>query len=163
MVSSTKLIDKATASQTLATIVSSTTDSWKACSILRRGLRASSIFSETEKLMRQIGAVTCNVSCVTLGTDMRSHHGEANAFIRCHLPLVVPASLPVAGMAVGGEKKSWEKVSFTPSSIETCTGGQSFGAGPNRSDFRCHSPRAGILTLGVLRAVAHLLHIRGAE
>ena len=85
----------------------STSDSWKACSILGWGLRTSSSFPVTEKLMHQIGAVNCNVSRLAAGTDIRSHHGETNAFTRCHLPLVVPATLPVAGMVVGGEKRSW--------------------------------------------------------
>ncbi len=85
----------------------STTDSWTACSILGWGLKTSSSFPATRKLMHQIGAVTCNVSRLAAGTQIQSHHGETNAFTRCHLPLVVPASLPVAGIVVGGEERSW--------------------------------------------------------
>ncbi|MDB4353090.1 aspartyl/asparaginyl beta-hydroxylase domain-containing protein [bacterium] len=85
----------------------STTNSWTACSIMGWGLKTNSGFPTTERIMRQIGAVTCNVSRLPSKTDIKAHNGETNAFTRCHLPLVVPAPLPDAGMVVGGEQRSW--------------------------------------------------------
>ena len=84
-----------------------TTKFWTARSILGWGLKTNSSFPTTEKLMRQIGAVTCNISRLPANTVIKAHNGETNAFTRCHLPLIVPAPLPDAGMVVGGEERSW--------------------------------------------------------
>jgi aspartyl/asparaginyl beta-hydroxylase (cupin superfamily) len=42
-------------------------------------------------------------------SEIKPHYGETDAVYRCHLPLVVPASLPVTGFQVGYEQRSWEE------------------------------------------------------
>jgi beta-hydroxylase len=84
-----------------------TSTAWKARSILGWGLLTSSDLPKTLAVMQQIGAMTCNVSRLAPESDIRIHPGDSNAYVRCHLPLVVPAPLPQAGLEVGGEQRSW--------------------------------------------------------
>jgi aspartyl/asparaginyl beta-hydroxylase (cupin superfamily) len=42
-------------------------------------------------------------------TTIKPHIGDTNAIARCHLGLMVPASLPECGIRVAGQERVWEQ------------------------------------------------------
>lgn len=53
--------------------------------------------------------VSCSFSLLEANSHIKPHCGDTNAIWRCHHALVVPAQLPIAGLKVGNESKSWEE------------------------------------------------------
>ena len=65
---------------------------------------------ETVRLLRSIPHMTTgSFSVLEPNTRITPHVGDTNAVARCHLGLVVPASLPECGLRVGSEVRSWEE------------------------------------------------------
>lgn len=65
---------------------------------------------ETIKIIRKIdGVLSCSISLLNPGVDIKEHHGDTNAIMRCHFPVQVPEGLPTCGFAVNGEERSWEE------------------------------------------------------
>lgn len=67
------------------------------------------MFPQTTLLLNKIPhLVSASFSMLEPHTQIAPHHGDTNAIVRCHLGLKIPESLPICGMKVGTELKSWE-------------------------------------------------------
>jgi hypothetical protein len=65
---------------------------------------------KTIKIVRKIeGVLSCSISLLNPGVDIKEHHGDTNAIMRCHFPIQVPDGLPKCGFSVNGEERSWEE------------------------------------------------------
>ncbi len=53
------------------------------------------------------GMVSASFSIINPQTTIKGHYGDTNAMYRCHLGLIIPASMPQCTMKVGNEEKSW--------------------------------------------------------
>ena len=42
-------------------------------------------------------------------TQIKEHHGETNAIMRCHFGIEIPAGLPDCGMKVANEEREWQE------------------------------------------------------
>ncbi|MCW3082754.1 MAG: hypothetical protein JWP12_120 [Bacteroidetes bacterium] len=60
-----------------------------------------------EILKKLPGLVTIMVGVMEPHSKINGHRGDTDAIYRCHLPLVVPGTLPEIGFQVEEEKKSW--------------------------------------------------------
>jgi aspartyl/asparaginyl beta-hydroxylase (cupin superfamily) len=86
---------------------------WKAFSFYFWGTtqskKAISNCPRTISLLRKIpGLSSASVSVMEPQSEIKPHYGDTNAIYRCHLPLVVPATLPACGIRVAYEDRSWE-------------------------------------------------------
>lgn len=62
-----------------------------------------------ESLMNSFPEIlSYGISVLEAETSIFPHCGDTDATIRCHLPIIVPASLPKCGIKVKGESRSWE-------------------------------------------------------
>lgn len=83
---------------------------WKTHNIIGYGYKTSDLFPKTYEIVRQIpNLFNCNISRLPAHTNISPHVGENSAYIRFHLGLKVPGSLPEVGMIAGGQKRSWQK------------------------------------------------------
>ena len=61
-------------------------------------------------VLKQIdGLTTTGISVLEPHTSIQPHIGDTNAVIRAHLAIQVPAELPVCGIKVNGESRSWHE------------------------------------------------------
>lgn len=68
---------------------------------------------KTIDILRSVpGIVTIMVGVMEPHSDIAGHRGDTDAIYRCHLPLVVPGTLPEIGFQVEDEKRSWEEGKF---------------------------------------------------
>ncbi|WP_162984990.1 aspartyl/asparaginyl beta-hydroxylase domain-containing protein [Mesonia aquimarina] len=51
--------------------------------------------------------VSASISVLEPGATIKPHRGDTNAIIRCHLPLQASEKLPLCGMKVKYEERSW--------------------------------------------------------
>jgi len=66
-------------------------------------------FPKTDKLLSAIPNMTYAGLCLLEPhTKVHPHNGDTNTTIRCHLGIKIPAPLPLAGISVGNEERSWE-------------------------------------------------------
>jgi len=71
-------------------------------------------FPKTYALLKSVPNLTfAEVTVLEPHAQILPHIGETNTTIRGHLGLVIPASLPVAGMKVGTEERSWQEGKVT--------------------------------------------------
>lgn len=87
---------------------------WKSFGFYFFGIRAEKSICEsisaTIKILKNIpGIVSASVSIMEPNSAIKPHYGDTNAIHRCHLGLLIPASLPFTGFQVGYEKRSWEE------------------------------------------------------
>lgn len=80
---------------------------WKSRSIIGWGLVTTRNLPITLRLMTEIGATNCTISRLDPGHTINRHRGETNAFVRCHLPVLVPEPASQVMMDVGGELRHW--------------------------------------------------------
>jgi hypothetical protein len=67
-------------------------------------------FTETLRIIKQIpGVVTVMAGVMEPHSEIRGHYGDTDAIYRCHLPLIVPGTLPEIGFEVDNEKRAWEE------------------------------------------------------
>lgn len=89
-------------------------EKWKAFSFLfwkkRQSKMAIRECPKTTAALQQIdGLVSASVSMLEPHSFIKPHYGDTDAVFRCHLPLVVPAGLPMCGFRVGYEDRAWEE------------------------------------------------------
>lgn len=66
-------------------------------------------FSKTYELLKSIPEITfAEITALEPHSRVLPHIGETNTTIRGHLGLSIPAQLPVAGIKVGNQERSWE-------------------------------------------------------
>lgn len=53
--------------------------------------------------------VSASISMLQPNSDIKEHHGDTSAVIRCHVGLQIPAGLPDCGIEVTGEQRAWEE------------------------------------------------------
>lgn len=67
-------------------------------------------FLKTIDLLKAIpDIVSVSISIMEPRGEIKPHFGETDAIYRCHLPLIVPGSLPEVGFQVGYEKRAWHE------------------------------------------------------
>jgi aspartyl/asparaginyl beta-hydroxylase (cupin superfamily) len=65
---------------------------------------------QTMRILRSLpGCTSASLSTLEPGSNINPHQGDTDAVIRCHLGLIVPASLPDCGFQVESEIRSWEE------------------------------------------------------
>jgi aspartyl/asparaginyl beta-hydroxylase (cupin superfamily) len=94
------------------TTVSKTT-SWKTISLLywnKPYIENHKNLPALSNLIKKIpGCVSCSLSLLESNSQIKPHCGDTNAIWRCHLPLIVPGTLPDAGLKVAGKSISWQE------------------------------------------------------
>ena len=55
------------------------------------------------------GLVSFSISVLEANSSIKVHHGDTNAIIRVHLPIVVPEGLPNCSFTVNQETRAWEE------------------------------------------------------
>lgn len=66
-------------------------------------------FPKTYKIISSIpGVILAGVTILKSNSSVLPHTGETNTTIRCHFGIEIPNSLPLCGMQVGGEERSWQ-------------------------------------------------------
>jgi ornithine lipid ester-linked acyl 2-hydroxylase len=85
---------------------------WKSFGLFAWGMRLSKEKCEkckkTIDILKKIpGLVTIMVGVMEPFSKINGHRGDTDAIYRCHLPLIVPGSLPDIGFQVEDEKRSW--------------------------------------------------------
>ena len=90
---------------------------WKSFGLYAWGMQLSrercEKCSKTVNILRQIpGIVTIMVGVMEPHSEIAGHRGDTDAIYRCHLPLVVPGTLPEIGFQVEDEKRSWVEGKF---------------------------------------------------
>lgn len=55
------------------------------------------------------GLLSASISVLEAGAVIRPHHGDTNGIIRCHLGIDIPGELPVCGLKVQEQARSWEE------------------------------------------------------
>ena len=66
-------------------------------------------FPETMKIFDQFHQVlSVSINKLGAGSRIKSHCGDTNAILRCHLGLFIPSGLPECGFKVGNEERNWE-------------------------------------------------------
>jgi len=86
---------------------------WKALSFYFWGVPMSKIAikscPKTIDILSQIEhVISASISIIESNTEIRPHYGDTDAIFRCHLPIVVPESLPYCGFRVAYEDRPWE-------------------------------------------------------
>lgn len=67
-------------------------------------------FPKTYQILQSIpNLVLAGITVLRPHSQVLPHTGETNTTIRCHFGIKVPARLPVCGLQVGGESRSWEE------------------------------------------------------
>jgi len=86
---------------------------WKTISLKWWGLEFYSHqkhFPKTTKFINSIpNLVSASFNLLEPHTKIYPHCGDTNGIYRCHLGLIIPASLPECGFRVDTEQKSWEE------------------------------------------------------
>ncbi|MDF2438185.1 MAG: hypothetical protein K0Q95_2561 [Bacteroidota bacterium] len=87
--------------------------SWKALSFYFWGKRmdenACLECPDTLGILSQIpNIVSASISILEPHSEIKGHFGDTDAIYRCHLGLVIPASLPECGFRVGYEDRPWQ-------------------------------------------------------
>jgi aspartyl/asparaginyl beta-hydroxylase (cupin superfamily) len=87
---------------------------WKSFGLFAWGMRLSeercTKCKKTIDLLKEIpGLITVMVGVMEPFSEIKGHRGDTDAIYRCHLPLIVPGSLPDIGFQVEDEKRSWEE------------------------------------------------------
>jgi aspartyl/asparaginyl beta-hydroxylase (cupin superfamily) len=86
---------------------------WKTIGFLFWGAKEKKNYPKcpiTMNLLKEIpGLVTFGISKLDPHSEIKPHLGDTSAIYRCHLPIKVPASLPVSGFYVGYSERSWEE------------------------------------------------------
>jgi ornithine lipid ester-linked acyl 2-hydroxylase len=63
---------------------------------------------QTVELLKSLpNIVTASFSLLESNSTIKPHRGNTNAIMRCHLGLIIPASLPDCGIKIGNKEKSW--------------------------------------------------------
>lgn len=70
---------------------------------IKRFPRTWAVFKDIENL------TSCSIHRLQPHSMIKPHIGDTDAMLRCHMGLVVPASLPRCGFRVGKETVSWEE------------------------------------------------------
>ena len=60
-----------------------------------------------EILSRLPNLLSASISVLEPGATIKPHRGDTNAIIRCHLPIQIPKKLPLCGIKVKYEERSW--------------------------------------------------------
>lgn len=69
----------------------------------------------TVEVLRAIpGMTSASLSVLEPGANINPHQGDTDAIYRCHLGLIVPASLPDCGFQVGPEIRGWAEGEALP-------------------------------------------------
>lgn len=88
-----------------------TPDGWTTVPLMTWGLRYESTckhFPATLSAVKAIeGLVSVSFNTLQPGARIKPHFGDTDGCYRIHLGLQVPASLPIAGIDVNGEQRSW--------------------------------------------------------
>lgn len=91
---------------------------WKAMGILFWKItfrKNQKHFPETAKVLKTIPHIVgYSISILEPGTTIKPHNGDTDTTIRCHMPLVVPGTLPACGFKVLDEERSWEEGKALP-------------------------------------------------
>ncbi len=89
-----------------------TAKSWKTFPMMAWGVTMHQNCQKCPKtmvLLQQIpGLVSASFNLLEPHSTIKSHNGDTNAIVRCHLGLYIPDGLPDCGFKVGGEDKAWE-------------------------------------------------------
>lgn len=63
---------------------------------------------QTVELLKSLpNVVSASFSLLEPNSVIKPHRGNTNAVMRCHLGLIIPASLPDCGIKIGDKEKSW--------------------------------------------------------
>lgn len=88
-------------------------DSWKNVyfkNYLLKYKMGKKYFPKTHKLIDNNSNITlAGITTLAPRSKLKSHCGETNAIIRCHLGLKVPGKLPELGLSVKGNSITWEE------------------------------------------------------
>lgn len=90
---------------------------WKSFGLYAWGMSLSRQRCEKCKksidILRKVpGIVTIMVGVMEPFSEIAGHHGDTDAIYRCHLPLIVPGTLPEIGFQVEDEKRGWTEGKF---------------------------------------------------
>jgi len=90
---------------------------WKSFGLYAWGMRLSKQRAEkcakSIEILRGIpGIVTIMVGMMEPHSEIAGHRGDTDAIYRCHLPLIVPGTLPEIGFQVEDEKRGWVEGKF---------------------------------------------------
>lgn len=84
---------------------------WKTSIFKFYGQENKELISHIPKLSALMNSfpeiVSYGVSVLDAHTSIAPHNGDTDAAIRCHLPIIIPASLPQCGLKVNGESRAW--------------------------------------------------------
>jgi ornithine lipid ester-linked acyl 2-hydroxylase len=66
-------------------------------------------YPKTYNLLKQIDGLTfAAFNLLEQHSEIKPHFGDTNTTIRCHLGIEIPASLPLCGLEVNGQQRSWQ-------------------------------------------------------
>ncbi len=86
-------------------------NSWKTIPFYAWGVK---FFKNSQKAPRTValleeipGMVSASFNLLEANAEIVPHYGDTNTFMRCHLGLIVPGTLPDIGFEVNGKQRSW--------------------------------------------------------
>lgn len=86
---------------------------WKQIELMIYGVeygKRTSLFPETMTILKGIeGVSTAYFSVLSPRARIKAHTGDTDAYYRVHLGLCIPDALPDCGIAVAGQKQSWQE------------------------------------------------------
>jgi aspartyl/asparaginyl beta-hydroxylase (cupin superfamily) len=66
-------------------------------------------YPQTYNILKQIDGLTfAALNLLEPHAEIKPHYGDTNTTIRCHLGIDIPSTLPLCGIKVNGEDRSWE-------------------------------------------------------
>jgi aspartyl/asparaginyl beta-hydroxylase (cupin superfamily) len=88
--------------------------SWSSITFMFWGFeRSSGIYEKCPLLASHLkfikGLVSISFSCLAPQSSITPHQGDTNAIARCHLGIEIPANLPICGLKVGNDERSWQE------------------------------------------------------
>lgn len=86
---------------------------WRTAGLMYWTFESDKNLAKFPKTWEVLGNIPHLTSCSMLSLEpmssVKPHNGDTNAMVRCHMGLVVPASLPRCGLRVGNESRSWQE------------------------------------------------------
>lgn len=86
---------------------------WRTFSFMTWGIKVKKALRDVEAIDRLIrenpSIVSVSINFLGPNSEIKTHHGDSNAFYRCHLGIDIPGKLPLCGFQVNDDKRCWEE------------------------------------------------------
>jgi aspartyl/asparaginyl beta-hydroxylase (cupin superfamily) len=91
-------------------------ESWRTLGLMFWTMRSQTNcrrFPVTWSILKNVPGITAaSFNLLEANATIKTHFGNTNAIIRCHMGLIIPAPAPRCGFRVGTEIRSWEPGKF---------------------------------------------------